>query len=304
MSREAAPVGLGKAPLLLLAPFVVALAIFFATPLLLGARESLLSNTLYGESSFVGLEHYRALLSDSRYWLAWQNTLGLALANLICIVPLALALAVLLQRCHPRARGPLRFALILPGLTPPAVLGLLFVMVFDGPHGLLNSALTQPIGLPAIDWLRDPHFILPALVLQAIWRWSGFAALFLEAGLGGIPRTHYELANCEGAKDWRRFLYVTLPGLRRSLIFVGVFLLLDAFSLFVGAYVLLGGSGGTADAGLLLVGYAYQTAFTYGEFGSAAAVGFSIALIFAVVASAVLVARRVLARPKASPARA
>ena len=82
---------------------------------------------------------------------------------------------------------------------------------------------------------------------------------------------YYEALQVESARSWHRFRWVTFPFLRHVILFCIVYLIVDAFALFSGAYVLLGGSGGTADAGLLMVSYTYQKAFTFGDFGTAAA---------------------------------
>jgi ABC-type sugar transport system permease subunit len=166
---------------------------------------------------------------------------------------------------------------MLPGLTPPAVLAFLYLLVFNGPHGMLNLLTAAPLGLPMIDWIRDPRIIKVSLVLLAVWRWSGFATLILLSALEGIPKTYFDVARAEGAGAWTLFRRVSLPMLSHVLAFLAVFLFLDACVLFEGAYLLLGGSGGSLDAGLLLVAYAYQTAFSLGRFGTAAAMGFSLA---------------------------
>ena len=129
------------------------------------------------------------------------------------------------------------------------------------------------------------------------------AALVLSAGIHGIPRTHYEIARCEGAAPWQCFLRITLPGLRGVLVFVCAFLLLDAFAIFAGAYLLLGRSGGTADAGLLLVTYSYQTAFTYGRFGTAAAISFSVVPVLITLLGTLLIAFRSPLGSRSTPAR-
>ena len=98
--------------------------------------------------------------------------------------------------------------------------------------------------------------------------------LIFLAGLEGVPRAYYDSIRVEGASAWQRFRHVTLPVMRPVTAFAAAFLLLDTFVLFEGAYVLLGGSGGTLDAGLLLVSYAYFTAFTLRNFGTAAAMAF------------------------------
>jgi ABC-type sugar transport system permease subunit len=274
-------------PLALLAPFLGVLAALWLVPLAQGVALSLESDTLYGPTHDVGLAHYRALLGDGRFRLALANTLGYAAASVVLVVPAGLALALLLRTAAPSLRGLARFCLLLPGLTPPLVLAFLFVLVFGGRHGLLNTLLA-PLGVPPLDWLKDPPLIRASLVLQAFWRWTGFVALFLHAGLESIPRAYVDLARAEGASPWGVFRHVTLPLLSHVLGFVALLLTLDAFVLFSGAYVLLGASGGTADAGLLLVGYAYQTAFTYGRFGSAAAVALSVAPLLGLLAWAAL----------------
>ena len=263
------------APWGLLVPYGTAFVLLWLLPLGEGLRLSLESDTLYGASRFVGLQHYVALLGDRRFAVALLNT-GLYAALLVAFVlPLGLALAHLVRLAPPRGRGLFRFLLVLPALTAPVVLGLLFVLVFSGRHGLLNLGLGL-LGLPAADWLKDPPFIRASLLLQGIWRWTGFAALLLEATLETIPREHRELALAEGARPLSLLRHVTLPQVAPVLRFLAILLCLDAFVLFSGAYVLLGASGGTSDAGLLLVSYVYATAFTYGRFGSAAAMSFAL----------------------------
>jgi len=270
MSRRSRPL-----PFLLLAPFFTALFIFWVIPLIQGFHLSLESDDLFGETTFVGLDHYRfLLLHDSRFWHALRNTFVYCGLVILIVPALALGLAHLLQKAHSRLRGILQFTLLLPGLTPPLVLALLYLMVFNGPYGVLNKIFLHPFGLPDVDWIHDPRFIKFSLALLALWRWTGFITLIFLSGLEGIPRSYYDAAKSEGASAWQNFWVVTLPLLRPVTAFVVAFLFLDAFALFEGAYVLLGSSGGTLDTGLLLVNYSYLTAFTLGNFGSAAAMAF------------------------------
>lgn len=252
---------------------------------------------------FVGFAHYRELLDDGRFLHALRNTFLYAAMTLSIVTGLSLGLAHLLRRAYASMRGLVLFCLMLPALTPPAVLAFLYILVFNGPHGMLNGLIADPLGLPMVDWIRDPRAIKFSLTLLAVWRWSGFVTLILLSGMEGIPRTYYDLARAEGAGPWGRFRHVTLPMLSHVLAFVGVFLFLDAFVLFEGAYVLLGGSGGTLDAGLLLVGYAYMTAFTLGNFGTAAAMGFSMVPFLMFMVWVLLLRGRTPMRtgPKAEP---
>jgi ABC-type sugar transport system permease subunit len=262
---------------LLLIPYFAFFLVFWAVPLVGGSWMSLLSNELYGPSHFVGLQHYRELARDPRYFHALTNTVIYTAGSILVILPMALLFAALLQMAAARLRPALTFLLLIPGLTPPAVLALLFLLVFHGHDGILNRVFVMPFGLNPINWLQDPAFILPALLLQAFWRWTGFTTLFLRAGMEGIPTALVEAAYLETNSRWRVFFSVTLPHVRHVLLFAAVYLAVDGFALFSGAYVLLGGSGGTADAGLLLVSYGYQQAFAFGKFGTVAAMNVSLA---------------------------
>jgi len=282
-----------NSPLWLVSPYFAMFAVFWLAPLLGGVWLSL-EDGRNVEGGFGGLTNYRAVLADPRFFKALGNTLTYTVASIVVIVPLALLLAEALHRCWPRLKGVLSFVLLLPGLTPPAVLALLFLLVFHGRNGVLNQLFVVPFGLAPIDWLRDPHWIMPALVLQAAWRWVGMITFFLLAGRESLPRPLYEAAALETSRRWPVFLTVTLPLLRHVIVFVCVYLVVDAFAMFSGAYVLLGGSGGTADAGLLLINYTYQQAFTFQEFARAAAMSLTVApMLIGLLGVALLGGRKV-----------
>jgi ABC-type sugar transport system permease subunit len=267
----------------LLLPFFAFFVVFWVMPLFGGLRMALYSNELYGQANFVGLDHFRKLGADTSYLKAVKNTFVFAACSIVVIVPLALVLAQMLRVAFARTRPVLTFLLLLPGLTPPAVLALLFLLVFHGREGVLNQLFVMPLGFAPINWLKDPAWIMPALVLQSVWRWTGMITFFILAGVEAIPRPLYEAAHLETRSRARVFLAVTVPLLRPVLLFSAVYLAVDAFSMFSGAYVLLGASGGTADAGLLLVSYVYQQAFTFGNFGTAAAMSVSLAPVLLVL---------------------
>lgn len=261
-------------PFLFLLPFLFFLLLFWLIPLVGGVKMSLQANGL-GQAQYVGLAHYKALASDERYVTALRNSFIYTLASIVVIVPLALWLAHLLQTTFRRLRPALTFALLLPALTPPSVLAVLFLMVFHGRNGLLNQLFVMPLGLEPVDWLKDPDFILTGLVLQTAWRWTGFMTFFILAGMEGIPRVYYEAARLATASRWRQFWHVTVPQLRPVLLFVAVYLVVDGLSLFSGAFVLLGGSGGTADAGLLTITYVFQKTRFF-DYGTASAISVSL----------------------------
>ena len=266
--------GAAWTPFVFLFPFLFFLSLFWLLPLLGGVKMSLESNGL-GSVEFVGFENYYTLANDERYFKSIRNSFIYTLASAVLIVPLSLWLAHLLQSTFRRLRPLLTFGLLLPALTPPSVLATLFLMVFHGREGLLNQLFILPIGLAPINWLKDPDFILLGLVLQTVWRWTGFMTFFIMAGMEGIPKAYYEAAKLVTSSRWDHFIHVTLPQLRSVLIFVSIYLFVDGFSLFSGAFILLGGSGGTADAGLLTISYVFQKTRFF-EYGSAAAISVSL----------------------------
>ena len=230
---------------------------------------------------YVGWANYLHLLDNSKFHKALWNTFVYCLSVIALVVPLAFLLAQILFVGTARTRPILSLILLLPALTLPGILGTLFHLVFHGKNGVLNQVLIMPLGFEPINWMLDPSFILPAMVMQTLWRWTGFITLFFLCGMETIPKMQFEAARLEGANSWRTMRIVTWPGVRHIAIFAAIFLAVDSVASFSGAYGLLGGSGGTADAGLLLVTYVYQVGFPGGsgvhDFPTAAAMSLLIA---------------------------
>jgi ABC-type sugar transport system permease subunit len=152
------------------------------------------------------------------------------------------------------------------------------------------------MGFSPINWMMDPLFIMPSLIMQAVWRWTGLVTLFFLCGLEAIPCWQWEVAKLEGVGIWMRVRKIFIPNLWHLALFAIVFLVVDGFASFSGAYNLLGGSGGIMDAGLLLVTYVYQVAFPGGsgrfDFPGAAAMSLLVVPITAFILFLVLQSRR------------
>ena len=241
-----------------------------------GIDLSLRTNEIFGRGEFTGLGNFRHVLTDPLYAKALQNTTRYTLLVIILIVPLGVLIAHHIRQLPKKIQPALSFCLLLPGLTPPAVLAVLFLLFFHGEQGILNRLFVTPFGLEPINWFHDPKFILASLVLQAVWRWSGFVAFFCLCAMDALPRTWDEAAKLEGANPLEILWHITLPQIKHVLLFATVFLLIDATAQFSGAYSLLGGSGGPDNAGLLLVTHIYHTAFGKGNFGDAAAISLTL----------------------------
>ncbi|MFP6855373.1 MAG: sugar ABC transporter permease, partial [Opitutales bacterium] len=254
-------------------------------------EDSSPSNAPQPDSEYVGIANYSKIWNDLQFRKAIHNTILYMVALIIITLPLSFLLALLIRNSFRSTQSAISLALLLPALTLPAILGTLFHLVFHGKQGILNQLVVMPLGFPPVNWMMDPTFILPAMALQAIWRWTGFITLFYLCALEAIPKVQYEAARLEGA-GWRQTLTsVTLPGVRHVTIFAGIFLGVDAIASFSGAYSLLGGSGGTMDAGLLLVTYVYKLASPSGgqlDYPAATAASLLVAPIVALAAWLIL----------------
>lgn len=254
------------------------------------------SSETSASSRYVGFENFRKVLSDPKFHKALGNSLLYVGGSMAVILPLALALAFCLLSVGRFSRGIILFCLMIPGLALPGVLSTLFYLFFHGRSGALNQYLVVPLGFNPVNWMMDPSFIMPSLIIQAVWRWTGLVTLFFLCGLEAIPRWQFEAARIEGIEGWRLARYVLLPGVRHLAVFASVFLVVDGFAAFSGAYNLLGGSGGILDSGLLLVTYVYQVAFPGGsgrfDFPAAAAMSLLVVPLTALLLFMLLQARK------------
>ena len=316
----------------LLAPFFGLWIVFWLVPLILGIDLSLQSPTylaphrvaiespvqestqfsldwnspqkIIGEQSsqakYIGLKNFSNVLEDAKFYKALRNTSIYVTGSILVIIPFAFTLSLCLFQLPRISRGLLVFCLMIPGLALPGVLSTLFYLFFHGRTGALNQYLVVPLGFDPVNWMMDPSFIMPSLIMQAVWRWTGIVTLFFLCGLEAIPRWQWEVAKVEGAGTWLTVRKILIPNLWHLALFAMVFLVVDGFASFSGAYNLLGGSGGILDSGLLLVTYVYQVAFPGGsgrfDFPGAAAMSLLVVPVTALILFVILQGRRSLIR--------
>jgi ABC-type sugar transport system permease subunit len=248
-----------RAGLLLVAPALVVLTLVVLYPIVRTAALSLQNAQLSaGElgTSWAGLDNYRRMGSDEAFATAARNSAFFTVAEVVLVVGLALAAALLLD--HPRGRSPFfRTILLVPWAIAPVANAVLWKWIYNANYGVLNAAL---VGLGAVErpvnWLGDPNLALRMLLLADVWKSIPFIALLLLAGLQNIPAYLYKAAQLDGANAWQRFRFVTLPG--------------------------------PADATLLLNFLAYRVSFNFLDFGYGAAIANVIFVIMFVLALVVI----------------
>ena len=180
-----------------------------------------------------------------------------------------------------RAQGFFRVLLYVPQLLSVGAMGLIWNWLLSGQFGVINYLLSF-FGVHPINWLGDPNLVLPALSIASIWWTFGFPMLIFIAGLQGIPEQLYEAAKIDGASGWQSFIYITLPLLRPTILFVTVTGVIGHFQVFGQPYIISGG-GGPGRSSWTVIIYLYNQAWVAFRMGFGAAVAVAIAVIMAVV---------------------
>lgn len=235
----------------------------------------------------VGLRNFADLLTDTRrFWPAAWRTLQFTVGAVLLETALGLALAMLLRRPFRGMRWA-RTVLIIPLLTTPIAIGILWLLILDPTNGIANHLLSG-LGLPRMEFLGSVSQSLPTLMLIDVWQWTPMMALLLLAGLTTLPEEPEEAALVDGAGPWQRFRYVILPMLAPALGTALVLRAVDALKTFDLLYATKGPGGGADFEAETLNVYAYGLTFDYQEYGLAAA----LLVLFTLVIVGVVVALR------------
>jgi multiple sugar transport system permease protein len=280
----------------MLAPAVVTLGALTVYPglwvLWLSLQERI---PIFQLSRFVGVQHYRFLAGDTRFWSALGTTATFAVSSVA--LELVLGVAVALALARQRRGRRLALSLLLLGWAMPAVVtARMFEWLYHPAAGLVNYLLGVPLGSAVrLNWLGDPHLALPAVILADVWRTMPFVAVLAYARLLGIPPEMHEAARVDGAGRVAMFRHVTLPLLRRVLLIAVLFRTLDAVRAFDIMFVLTG--GGPAGVTETISIYAYRALFQMLQFGFGSAIG---VVVFALVMALAWLYLRLLARADAA----
>ncbi|QNP59133.1 sn-glycerol-3-phosphate ABC transporter permease UgpA [Paenacidovorax monticola] len=214
-------------PWLLIAPQMAIIVVFFFWPAGQALYQSVLQEDAFGTSrEFVGMANFERLFSDDSYLASFQTTAVFSLLVAISSMSLALLLAVMANRVV-RLAGFYKTLLIWPYAVAPVVAGVLWVMLFASPYGVISFAL-QSIGLPW-DHLLNANHAMALIVMAAAWKQISYNFLFFLAGLQSIPHSLIEAATIDGASPWRRFWTIVFPLLSPTTFFLLVMNVIYAF---------------------------------------------------------------------------
>jgi multiple sugar transport system permease protein len=257
-------------------PALALIGVFFLVPVIAGLAISLTDFDVYAIGSpsaarFIGLRNYARALGEREFWNALRNTLYFVAVGGPLSVTVSLGAALLLSARLARFKGLFRTIYFAPVVTTIVAVAIVWRYLYHPHYGLLNYGLGR-IGLGPVDWLGDPQWAMPAIILLAVWKNFGYNMLIFVAGLQSIPVELYEAATVDGASPWRRFLHVTIPGLAPTFLFVGVTTMIGYFQLFAEPYVMT--QGGPLRSTTSVVLLMYEQGFRWWRMGAASAIAF------------------------------
>jgi multiple sugar transport system permease protein len=282
--------GMTSAGWLFALPALLVIGIFFLLPAAASFLLSLTDFDLYALANldnlrFVWLDNYATLLQRPLFWQALGNTLYFVIVGVPISIATSLCAALLLNSAAARATPFFRTALFAPVVTTVVAVAVIWRYLFHTRYGLANHWLGQ-IGIEPIDWLGDPQWAMPTIILFAVWKNFGYNMIILLAGLQAIPRDLYEAARIDGAGTWAQFRHVTIPMLMPMLMMVAILTTAGYFQLFAEPYVIT--EGGPVQSTLSVLYLMYDDGFQWWRLGSASAVAFVLFLLMLATTAALV----------------
>ena len=286
-----------------IAPALLIIGLFFLLPIAAALALSLTDFDIYALADWrnlrvVWFENYFELLSTRRFWVSLVNTLYFVGVGAPLSVAASLGAALLLESKLVRFKTLWRTIFFAPVVTTLVAAAIVWRYLYHTKYGLINHVLgltelainkglhgferlvNSPLGrvdMAPIDWMGDPRWSMPAIIVMAVWKNFGYNMVIFMAGLGAIPTELYEAAEVDGAGPWRRFWHVTLPMLAPTFLFVGVTTMIGFFQFFAEPYVMT--RGGPEDSTYSMVMLMYEQGFRWWRLGVASTIAVILFLI-------------------------
>lgn len=263
-----------------ISPWIIGFGVFMVYPLIASVYYSFCDYSVLRPPVWVGMANYRDLANDTVFWKTLDNTGIYAFFAIIFGTALSIGLALMLN-AKIRFMTVYRTIFFIPSLVPTVALAVLWMWVFNSDYGVLNVALgwiLAPLHLKAPDWLSDPNWSKPALILLTVWT-SGNAVVIYLAGLQDVPQPLYEAADLDGAGWWARTWNVTVPMLSPVILFNTIVGMIGALQVFAVPYVMFPPGGGPARSTYFYTSYLFDNAFIFHKMGMACAMGWIMFLI-------------------------
>ena len=224
---------------------------------------------------FLGLENYQTLIKDTDFWDALRHTLFFIVGYIPLVLVSGLGVALLMNQ-KLIGRTFFRGAFFMPVISAWVAVALMWTWIFNPKFGIINYLLGL-IGIIGPAWLYDPNWAMPAIILTSVWKDTGFIMILFLSSLQSIPNEYYEAAALDGANNWAKFRYITLPLLSPTVFFTLIISLINSFQVFDQVWIMT--EGGPAGATTVLVQQIVNNSFRYGRMGYAATLSWVLFLI-------------------------
>lgn len=258
----------GRTAFVMLVPMVGLLSIFVIIPLIYAVYVSFYQWNFYGQSTFIGLQNFKMVIEDPKFW----NSIMVGLKFSLIVVPvqfvLAFLFANLIKAVGDRFGGFLKAIVYIPNVIAGVVASTIFIFIYDYDGGIAN-AVTRALGLGKINWLSNIHLALGAIAAPAIWLGFGMTTLVMLAGLNDIPRDYYEAATVDGASWWHQMWSITIPLMKNIFLYLLVMGFTGAIQQFDLPYMMT--QGGPLDVTMT------PNLFIYGHFTNDPYLGYTVA---------------------------
>lgn len=259
-----------------ISPWILGFLLFTLYPVVSSIFYSFCDYDVLSKPVWIGTLNYRDMFTDSVFWKSLYNTLFFAAIALPLGLMVSLMVAVLLNQSV-KGRSFFRAVFFLPSLVPMVASAMIWLWILNGNFGLLNHGL-KLIGIRnPPQWLADPAWTKPSLILMSLWGVGNAMVIYL-ASLQDVPRSLYESADLDGATFWRKFWHITLPMISPVIYFNLIMGIIGSLQVFAQPYIMLGG-GGPDRSALFYAVYLYQNAFEYRQMGYACAMAWVLFII-------------------------
>ena len=266
-------------------PWLIGFLLFSLYPIVMSAYYSFTDFSAIKDPVWVGLKNYQDLLKDKLFWQSLQNTILYVVISVPVTILVSLLLAALLKVVRV-GKAFFRSVFFLPSIFPVVASIMIWLLILDSISGYLNRFLNL-FGLPSVNWLGNPVWTKPALVIMTCWG-VGSTVVILLAAMGDVSHELYEAASIDGAGTWKQFIHITLPGISHVLVYQVILAVINGFQYFTQVYILCSAQSGNLSAGvgagkknslLMYPLYLFQNAFGRLKMGSASAMAWILFVI-------------------------
>ena len=266
-------------------PWLIGFLLFSLYPIVMSAYYSFTDFSAIKDPVWVGLKNYQDLLKDKLFWQSLQNTILYVVISVPVTILVSLLLAALLKVVRV-GKAFFRSVFFLPSIFPVVASTMIWLLILDSISGYLNRFLNL-FGLPSVNWLGNPAWTKPALVIMTCWG-VGSTVVILLAAMGDVSHELYEAASIDGAGTWKQFIHITLPGISHVLVYQVILAVINGFQYFTQVYILCSAQSGNLSAGVgagkknslvMYPLYLFQNAFGRLKMGSASAMAWILFVI-------------------------